>query len=89
MHTPPPPPAPPPNRLIRNGRQINCDTEHACTDHHHHVTKDGTLVKCYHACKSVLVSPAFWIGSTLSFPIEHALWTKLPFLSAIAKWAGL
>lgn len=56
---------------------------------HTHTTPDGLLVRCYHTCKSVLVSPAFWIGSTLSFPIEHALWTKMPFLKGIATWAGL
>ena len=63
---------------------------------HTHVTPEGLLVKCYHKCrhgvltvKGILVSPAFWIGSTLSFPLEHALWTKVPFLHTIAVWAGL
>lgn len=61
----------------------------AITEPHTHTTPDGVLVKCYHQCRSVFTSPAFWIGSTLSFPIEHALWTKIPFLHAIALWAGL
>lgn len=56
---------------------------------HSHRTETGALVKCYHHCRSVITSPAFWIGSTMSFPIEHALWTKIPFLHAIAVWCGL
>jgi hypothetical protein len=56
---------------------------------HTHVSSDGTLVKCYHECKSQLGTLSFWVMTTLAFPIEHAIWTKMPGLSAIAKWAGL
>ena len=62
--------------------------------HYHKV--GGLFVACYHKCrhgvltvKGIIASPAFWIGSTVSFPLEHALWTKVPFLHSIAVWAGL
>lgn len=55
---------------------------------HTHVTPDGLLVKCYHKCKTgalsvkqVLGSTAFWIGSTVTFPLEHFLYEKVwPFV---------
>lgn len=59
---------------------------------HTHVTPDGLLVKCYHKCRAGVVSLfswQFWVATTLGFPLEHALWTKIPFLRAIAQWAGL
>jgi hypothetical protein len=59
---------------------------------HYHVNEVGKLVRCYHACKSLLTSIEFWVGtivsSTLSFPIEHALWEKTP-LHYITEWLGL
>lgn len=62
----------------------NCDAHE-----HEHVTEDGMIVKCYHKCKSVLAEPAFWIGVTVTFPIEHFLWTKVPGFSHISHWLGL
>lgn len=56
---------------------------------HTHTTPTGAVVECYHECKSTLSRPAFWVLTTLAFPIEHAIWTKLPLLSGLAKWAGL
>ena len=59
---------------------------------HYHVSETGKLVRCYHACKSLLTSIEFWVGtivsSTMSFPIEHALWEKTP-LHHITEWFGL
>lgn len=56
---------------------------------HTHETPDGFIVKCYHQCKNVLASGAFWVGVTVSFPIEHFLWTKVPGFSHIAEFLGL
>jgi hypothetical protein len=56
---------------------------------HTHVTPEGRLVKCYHDCKNQLLTPAFWVMTLVAFPVEHAIWTKVPLLSAVAKWAGL
>lgn len=55
---------------------------------HTHVTKTGTVVECYHDCKSTLRKPSFWVLTTLIFPIEHAIWTLTP-LKHLAGWAGL
>lgn len=56
---------------------------------HTHVTEDGLLVRCYHKCRSILAEPAFWIGVTVTFPIEHFLWTKVPGFKHISEWMGL
>lgn len=56
---------------------------------HTHKTPEGLIVKCYHECKSILASWPFWIGVTVSFPIEHFLWTKVPGFYHIAEFFGL
>jgi hypothetical protein len=56
---------------------------------HTHKAPDGSLVKCYHECKNQLTTMSFWVLTTLAFPLEHFIWTKLPVLKGIAQWAGL
>lgn len=56
---------------------------------HYHKNEDGILVKCYHGCRSVLTDWKFFLGVTVSFPLEHFLWTKVPVFSDIAHWLGL
>lgn len=56
---------------------------------HTHVDEQGFIVKCYHQCKSILTQPAFWLGVTITFPIEHYLWTKVPGFSHVSGWLGL
>lgn len=56
---------------------------------HTHVNEHGKLITCYHECKNVLKQPAFWIGATISFPLEHFIWTKIPFFSHISEFLGL
>lgn len=56
---------------------------------HTHVDKNGFVVECYHEAKSQLTSVSFWIGITLSFPIEHFLWEKVPPFSWLTKLLGL
>lgn len=56
---------------------------------HFHRDESGVLVKCYHKCKNVLTDYAFWLGVTLSFPLEHYIWTKLWPFYEIAEWLGL
>lgn len=63
--------------------------EHHTHEHHTHLTETGTLVKCYHECRNTLRTPSFWVLTTLAFPLEHAIWTKIPLLAGIAQWAGL
>lgn len=56
---------------------------------HTHEDESGILVKCYHKTKSILIDYAFWIGVTVSFPIEHFIWTRLPVFSDLAHYLGL
>lgn len=56
---------------------------------HTHEDEHGFLVKCYHQSKSVMLSVSFWLGVTLSFPIEHFIWEKLPGFSYITHLMGL
>lgn len=55
---------------------------------HTHTTDKGRVVKCYHECKNLLKSYSFWIGVTISFPIEHLVWNVWP-LNIVAKWFGV
>ena len=52
------------------------------------VAQQGVITKCYHKCRS-LFSWQFFAGITLSFPIEHALWTKVWPFAWIAEMLGL
>ncbi len=55
---------------------------------HFHKTESG-LVKCYHETKSLFATPSFWIGTLLSWPLEHWLWDKVWPFSILAKLLGL
>jgi hypothetical protein len=51
---------------------------------HFHTDERGVLVACYHQCKNwgnqILGAWQFWLGVTVSFPIEHFIWEKVwPF----------
>lgn len=53
---------------------------------HFHKNEDGVLVKCYHNTKSLLTDYRFWIGMTIGYPLEHALWEKIPPFSYIGHF---
>ena len=57
-------------------------------DPHYHKTPNG-LVACLHKCKSCLTDLSFWIGVTVSFPLEHVIWEKIPPFNYIARYFGL
>ena len=57
--------------------------------YHLHNSETGTLVKCYHKTKSMLTSVEFYVATTISFPIEHFIWEKLPGFSWVTHWIGL
>jgi hypothetical protein len=42
-----------------------------------------------HGIRHTILRPAFWLGLTLGFPLEHLLWEKAPVFSAITRWLGL
>lgn len=56
---------------------------------HTHKDENGLLVKCYHKTRSVIADYGFWIGVTVSFPIEHFIWEKIPGFSHLAHWMGM
>lgn len=56
---------------------------------HTHKDENGLLVKCYHKCRNVLTDYAFWIGVTVSYPLEHALWEHAPGFKHLAHALGL
>ncbi len=56
---------------------------------HYHTDENGFLVKCYHETKSMLTSYSFWIGLTISFPLEHFLWEKVYPFYLITNLLGL
>lgn len=64
------------------GRRIS-----QATTPHFHVDEHGFLVRCYHRAKTNYVG--FIVGTTLSFPLEHFLYEKVPPFSWITQWLGL
>lgn len=60
---------------------------------HYHKNEDGVLVQCYHSCarglRTTLGSVPFWIGITVSYPLEHLLWERVPGFKHIAQWLGM
>ncbi len=45
--------------------------------------------RCYHRCRSVLLSWGFWLGLTLGFPVEHLLWEKVWPFTLVTRALGL
>lgn len=58
-------------------------------DQHYHRDTSGVLHRCYHKCKVTVASPAFWIGVTLSFPLEHGLYTYVWPFTIVGKLFGM
>jgi hypothetical protein len=58
-------------------------------DPHFHPDEHGRLVACYHACRSVATDWKFWLGVTVSFPLEHFLWEKVWPFKLVTAWMGL
>jgi len=62
--------------------------EEQAVDHYHEDNR-GIFHACYHTCRGLLTNWQFWAGLTLGFPVEHALWEKLPPFSYLSHWLGL
>lgn len=60
------------------------------TKPHYHRNENGILVKCYHDARNLLKERGFWIGVTVSYPIEHALWEHvlIPAFHATVAYIG-
>lgn len=56
---------------------------------HFHRDDAGLIVRCYHQCRTAVLSWGFWLGVTVSFPLEHLLWEKLWPFNLLTKVMGL
>ena len=61
---------------------------------HYHEDESGRLVKCYHKGLGYARIAAIWLvlqalSTTLMFPFEHALFTKVPFMRSLAEAMGV
>jgi hypothetical protein len=56
---------------------------------HYHKSRSGSLVECYHTCKSILTDYKFWLGTTFGFPLEHWLWEKVWPFTLLTELLGL
>lgn len=53
---------------------------------HFHTDNRGYIHRCFHSCRNLLTSWQFWLGTFLSFPIEHYIWLHCPLLSIIGQY---
>lgn len=81
---------PPPEESTINHSDECSMTNHAGegVKHVHTDPKSGFMHTCLHKCRSIF-SWQFFVGMTISFPFEHALWTKVPGFSHIATHFNL
>lgn len=60
---------------------------------HYHADEHGFLQKCFHQSTEILFSWKFWLGTltatTLTFPVEHYLYTYVWPFNLVSKWLGL
>ena len=56
---------------------------------HVHADEKGVLHTCYHRCRTTLSDWGFWVGITLTYPLEHFLWEHVPPFSWILSLMGL
>lgn len=56
---------------------------------HTHVDENGFIVRCYHKTRRVLLDWGFWLGTLISFPLEHFLYEKVWPFTLISKALGL
>jgi hypothetical protein len=57
--------------------------------HYHEDKESGLLVKCFNHCTNLLTDYRFWIGVTISYPLEHFLWEKVWPFSLVMHFLGL
>ena len=59
---------------------------------HYHKNEEGVLIQCYHSCrkslKDTLGNTAFWIGITVSYPLEHFLYEHVWPFSTLTHLIG-
>ena len=65
------------------GRCARCRYARACAPVH------GLLGKSIAGMRAFLVDPSFWLGVSLSFPLEHFFWEKLWPMRLLTRFLGL
>lgn len=65
------------------GRCVHCYSIHA------RAKARGWLAKGSSATRKYLTQPSFWLGTLLSFPIEHFIWEKIWPFDVLTKLLGL
>ena len=75
-------------RKMFSALAVNTTKEALVKPHYHRIPK-GKLVACYHTCHSVLASPAFWIGTFITWPVEHYVWEHVWPFQLLALAMGL
>jgi hypothetical protein len=43
----------------------------------------------FHAIRHTILRPAFWLGLTMGFPVEHFLWERIWPFTVVTKLLGL
>lgn len=56
---------------------------------HYHKDEKGEFVKCLHECKNIVLTPSFWLLTTITFPFEHFIWERLPPFNWLTKLLGV
>lgn len=56
---------------------------------HYHYNKEGILIRCYRHCSSLFTDYRFWIGVTISYPLEHFLWEHVWPFKLVMHFLGL
>ena len=54
-----------------------------------HAQARGLLGKGWVRVRTFLLNPSFWLGVSLSFPIEHLFWEKLWPMCLLTRFLGL
>ena len=52
-------------------------------------TRRGLWGWAHHQFRTNILNTSFWLGLTLSFPLEHFLWEHVWPFKIISKWLGL
>jgi hypothetical protein len=57
--------------------------------HYHEDKKTGLLVRCMNSCSNLITDYRFWIGVTISYPLEHFLWEHVWPFKLLMQFLGI
>ena len=73
--------------IVYAQRDRHCMKEHE--PHYHEDKKTGLLVRCMNSCSNLITDYRFWIGVTISYPLEHFLWEHVWPFKLVMQFLGL